>query len=116
MLLNDSIVEWDTTTKVDVTNTYNSNNILSFKGYAINPDNYNGAQFLIVLSSTSTMNRASICYVNFQGGGTESSTVTLAHPGQIYPALSVTGARSVYVYWEGTTSASTIFANMLRIR
>lgn len=103
--------------KTNVTATYNAANILLYAGSQISSTNFDGCTFLITLSSSATMNRASLGYINFNGGYTGSNVVILAHPGAIYPSLGITSGGLVYVFWAGDPSASgAVYASVMRVR
>lgn len=102
--------------KTNVTATYNSANIISFDGNQLTSTTYNDCSFLAIMYGQADLNRSSVCFINFKGGNTGSNTVTIAHPGAIYPSLSITSGGSVYALWSGDTSAKAdVYITLLKL-
>lgn len=98
-----------------VTNTYSSNNILTFGVAIINGDNFANGAFLVILNASATTGRSTAYLVILGANATAFSYWMIANSDENYhPLIAATVGGSPYIYWNAALTA-TINASIFKL-
>lgn len=98
-----------------VTNTYSSNNILTFGEAIINGNNFANGAFLVILNASATTGRSTAYLVILGANATAFSYWMIANSDENYhPLIAATTGGSPYIYWSAALTA-TINASIFKL-